>query len=231
MLPAGRLRHRIILQRQQESQDSDTGAIEVVWVNVATLWSEIKPISAREFVASQAEASRVTTRITIRYRADVTAKMRLFHQATGFYYNIEGVLPDPDSGFEYLTLPCSQGIRYVEGDPDEFAPVNLIAPFITGDPDVGEVVTASNGTWANEPDTFTYQWYLNGLAIPGETNQTLTVPDNVGSTLTVVVTATNSGGSAQATSQGVVIGSEITYFVVNLGNQVVNMGDTVVYTP
>ncbi|TKE23299.1 head-tail adaptor protein, partial [Klebsiella pneumoniae] len=24
-------------------------------------------------------------------------------------YNIEGVLPDPRSGREYLTLPCSEG--------------------------------------------------------------------------------------------------------------------------
>ncbi|HDG7399279.1 phage head closure protein, partial [Klebsiella pneumoniae] len=49
----------------------------------------------------------VTTRITIRYREGVTRKHRILFR--GRIYNIEGVLPDPRSGREYLTLPCSEG--------------------------------------------------------------------------------------------------------------------------
>lgn len=112
MILSGKLRHRVVLQNQVETQDLNTGAIKVTWVDIATLWSAIEPLSAKEFIASQAEASKVTTRITIRYRVDITAKMRFYHAAKGQYYNIEGVLADKDSGLEYITLPCSEGIRY-----------------------------------------------------------------------------------------------------------------------
>lgn len=114
MKPAGTLRHRIIIQRPVETQDATTGAISVSWQTVATVWAEIVPMSANEFVASQSMASEVTTRITIRYRSDVIPKMRVIHAVKNAYYNIEGVLPDKDSGMEYLTLPCSNGLNYQE---------------------------------------------------------------------------------------------------------------------
>lgn len=109
MMRAGRLRHRISLQRQQETRDPDTGAVIVAWVEVAKPWASVEPLSAREFIASQAAQSEITARITIRYRSDVTAKDRIVHR--GKTYNIEGVLPDPVSGLEYLTLPVSQGVN------------------------------------------------------------------------------------------------------------------------
>lgn len=107
-----KLRHRVIIQQQMEAQDPNTGAITVTWQNLATVWADIAPLSAREFVTAQQEDSKVNTRITIRYRADVTPKMRAYHASKGLYYNIEGVLSDLDSGLEYLTLPCSHGLRY-----------------------------------------------------------------------------------------------------------------------
>lgn len=112
MLQAGRLRHRIILQAPVETQDVSTGAMEVIWVNEARLWSAIEPLSAREFIASQAEQSKVIARITIRYTGNISPNMRLYHEAQNKYYNIEGVLPDKDSGLEYITLPVSEGVNY-----------------------------------------------------------------------------------------------------------------------
>lgn len=112
MLKSGLLRHRLTIQYPVETQNQDTGAIDVVWTDVATVWGSIEPISAREFIAAQSEDSKVSTRITIRYRNDIDAKMRLYHAAKGQYYNIEGVLSDKESGLEYLTLPCSEGLRY-----------------------------------------------------------------------------------------------------------------------
>lgn len=112
MIEAGKLRHRVVIQKQIEVQDLDNGALNVTWQDIATVWSSIEPLSANEFIAAMAEASKVTTRITIRYRKDITAKMRLYHAAKEQYYNIEGVLADKDSGLEYITLPCSEGVRY-----------------------------------------------------------------------------------------------------------------------
>lgn len=108
-MQAGRLRHRVSLQRLQETRDPNTGAVITDWVELAKLWAEVAPLSAREFTASQAVQSRVTARITIRHRDDITAKDRIVHR--GQAYNIEGVLTDPASGLEYITLPVSMGVN------------------------------------------------------------------------------------------------------------------------
>lgn len=108
-LASGRLRHRVVLQRQEQQQDPVTGDLTSVWVNVARLWAAIEPLSAREFIEASATQSAVTTRITIRYRSDVNASMRVVYREK--LYGVEGVLADKESGLEYLTLPCSEGVN------------------------------------------------------------------------------------------------------------------------
>ncbi len=108
-MQAGKLRHRIRLQKPVRSQSPVTGAIVNSWADVATLWANVTDVSVREFVAAQAGQSELTTRITIRYRSDVSAKHRIIFR--GKIYNIHGVLADDKSGSEYLTLPCSQGVN------------------------------------------------------------------------------------------------------------------------
>ena len=106
---AGTLRHRMLLQRPDFEQNSETGMLTTVWIDVCKLWAEIVPLSAREFIAAQSMQSDISARIVIRYRADIDATMRLLHD--GKIYNIKGVLTDPVSGREYITLPCSEGIN------------------------------------------------------------------------------------------------------------------------
>lgn len=107
-LSAGRLRHRVRLERFDTSNDSNGDPVQE-WDLVAEVWAAIEPLSAREFVASQAMQSQVTARITIRWRDDVVAAMRIVHGAK--VYNIAGVLPDKESGREYLTLPVTEGVN------------------------------------------------------------------------------------------------------------------------
>lgn len=206
MIQAGKLSHRVVIQRQVETQDQSNGSIVVGWQDVATVWSQIEPLSAREFIAAQAEASKITTRITVRYRADITAKMRLYHAAKDMYYNIEGVLADKDSGLEYLTLPCSEGVRYQEGEPDAVLPVILEYPEIDGSPVIGGVLTVSDGLWANDPTSYEYQWYLNDVAVVGPTEDSWIVSGDVGDLVTVGVKAVNSAGvTNEEFSDGVII--------------------------
>lgn len=108
-MQAGKLRHRIIIQEPVNSQDSETGALATAWQDIATIWADVYPLSAREFAAAQAEQGEITTRITIRFRKNISRKNRIMYD--GKIFNIEGVLPDPDSGREYLTLPCSEGVN------------------------------------------------------------------------------------------------------------------------
>lgn len=106
-MEAGKLRHRVTIQQPAETQSTSSGAISTTWTPFASLWASIEPLSAREFVASQAEQSKISTRITIRRIAGITPKMRVLHGYSGKIYQIEGVLSDLESGLEYLTLPCS----------------------------------------------------------------------------------------------------------------------------
>ena len=108
MIDAGKLRHRVTIQSYTETQDTTTGAITKVWNTFATVWASIEPLSAKEFIAAQAEQSKISLRITIRYLKNLEPKMRIYHAAKDKYYDIEGILSDKDSGLEYLTLPCSE---------------------------------------------------------------------------------------------------------------------------
>lgn len=108
-MQAGRLRHRVIIQQFSQIQSPITGNIEKIWQDLVTVWAEVAPASVRDFIAAQAEQSEVTGRITIRYRDGITSKNRILFR--GKIYNISGVLPDPDSGIEYLTLAVSEGVN------------------------------------------------------------------------------------------------------------------------
>lgn len=88
------------------------------------------------------------------------------------------------------------------------APVNTIAPKIGGNAIVNaKIDVIDDGTWTGDlPITYTYQWKKNGIDIIGETNnQYTTVMDDLGKSITCVVTATNIAGSASATSNSIKI--------------------------
>ena len=88
------------------------------------------------------------------------------------------------------------------------APANTAAPTISGTPQDGQTLSASTGTWTgSQPITYAYQWQscdsggASCAAIAGATNAVyVAATADVGSTLRVTVTATNSVGAAGATS-------------------------------
>lgn len=107
-ISAGNLRHLVKIQQISQSQSSD-GSIVNFWFDIYSgVYASIDPISAREFLVAATTEHQLNARITIRYKSDITAKMRVVHGNK--VYHIEGVQPDIDSGIEYLTLVCSTGI-------------------------------------------------------------------------------------------------------------------------
>lgn len=119
---AGKLRHRIRIDRFADNldsngdviQDPNTGEVSRSWQAVDTVWAAIEPLSAREFIQSAAGQSEITARLVIRFRSDVLATDRLVHLVNGVagkIYNPAGFLADKESGLEYLTMPCSEGVN------------------------------------------------------------------------------------------------------------------------
>lgn len=105
MLAAGRFRHRITLQRDDPAQDPQSGHMHPRWVDVVTVWARIEPLSGRQLIAAQAAQSDVSTRIIIRWRAGVTADMRVAESDRVFH--IASVVPDDQTGRSWLTLNCT----------------------------------------------------------------------------------------------------------------------------
>lgn len=91
--------------------------------------------------------------------------------------------------------------------PAPDAPVNLVAPTISGTPAVGKKLTATPGEWDTDGLSFAYQWQADGVDIAGATSATYTVKRaDQGASLTVVVTASAEGlPSGTATSAAVTV--------------------------
>ncbi len=90
--------------------------------------------------------------------------------------------------------------------PPPSPPVDVSLPAISGIPTAGQPLTCSPGGWTGSP-SFSYVWNRDGVPIPGQVSQAHTIgAAEVGHSVTCTVVAANAGGSARATSGGVVPG-------------------------
>jgi hypothetical protein len=111
------------------------------------------------------------------------------------------------------TTATSAGVGPITALPAP--PQNTAPPTITGAAQQGQTLAAATGTWTNSPTSYTYQWQdcnssgTGCVNIAGATNSTYAISaSDSGYTIVVVVTATNSAGSASQASSptGVVAG-------------------------
>ncbi len=80
------------------------------------------------------------------------------------------------------------------------------SPTLSGATNPGDTLTCSRGTWTGNPTGYSYSWYRNGTLLAGFSGSTYTLGTlDEGTTLACGVTATNSAGSASATSNAVTI--------------------------
>ena len=110
-MKAGRLRHWLTFEAPTTTLDSDGAQVEV-WADAFAVNSrmpcELVALSGRELIAAAAVQSKVSVRIRCRYRAGFAAVQRAVAD-DGQIYNVEAVIPDPDSGRRWVTLSCSTG--------------------------------------------------------------------------------------------------------------------------
>jgi uncharacterized repeat protein (TIGR01451 family) len=82
-----------------------------------------------------------------------------------------------------------------------FAPTNVAAPAISGEPTPGAKLACAPGGWTDGPVAIAYQWQRNGVALSAATGATYAVQRlDQGSTLTCAVAARNAAGTAHAAS-------------------------------
>ena len=101
-MQAGRLNRRCTLQAPGTTQD-ELGQPIPGWTDVATVWGDVRLRSGLESIKAGATVSVVQASIRVRYRAGITAGMRVVHNLQA--YNIVAVLPDVGAR-EYIDLVC-----------------------------------------------------------------------------------------------------------------------------
>jgi subtilisin family serine protease len=125
-------------------------------------------------------------------------------------YNANTFASGPSNPFGSATKDSEQASIYATYTPNQravSAPVNTAPPSISGGTQSGQTLTSTTGSWSESPISFGYQWQRCNSAgascspISGATAQTylLGSPD-VGSTVRVAVTASNSAGSSAPAS-------------------------------
>jgi head-tail adaptor len=109
-----RLRHRIAVQEQVETQNSNTGAVSVTW---ETVWldsnteldsvpAEVLTGQGREWFQSETRLNESSARINLRWFPGLTQKMRIVWEGQPF--NIHSIETDATARREYR-LRCTTG--------------------------------------------------------------------------------------------------------------------------
>lgn len=100
----GDLKRRILIEQVGRARDAVGGQVEA-WGELATVWAKVEPLSATERYWRQQTAGQASHRVTIRYRTDVTTKMRVSYN--GRRFEIRGVT-DVDDARAWLELSCDE---------------------------------------------------------------------------------------------------------------------------
>jgi SPP1 family predicted phage head-tail adaptor len=109
ILDPGALRHRLTIQQRSAAKDA-YGGQSTAWVDVVTVWAEIRPLSSRELIAARGVQQETTHEIRMRYRSDVaiTASMRGVYK--GRIFNFSTPMNTDERNIE-LVIPAVEGIN------------------------------------------------------------------------------------------------------------------------
>lgn len=101
----GDLRQRITFQEAEKTSDGYKGHT-ISWQNVVTVWAKVQPLSGREYFSAHQIKAEVTHRVKVRYRTDITEKMRI--KLNGRHLNIKSIL-DLEEKHQMLEIMCKEG--------------------------------------------------------------------------------------------------------------------------
>jgi SPP1 family predicted phage head-tail adaptor len=103
---SGQLKHRVRIQQPGTLKDA-LGAPTQTWVDLATVWADIQPLSGREARIAERLSSRVSHQITLRYRAEFgdpqrVAQMRVLYRTRVFA--VHAALNDDEANVAVILL-------------------------------------------------------------------------------------------------------------------------------
>jgi SPP1 family predicted phage head-tail adaptor len=99
------LAHRIILQTPVYSQDSYGQKKIASWIDVATVWADVRETSGREISREQQQATVTDATIAVRYRGDIETTWRVKWLPSNRVFNIT-LKRDPNGDRVWLILEC-----------------------------------------------------------------------------------------------------------------------------
>ena len=105
-MEAGTLNKRITLQYQTKVSNN-MGGFVTSWVDAATIWAAIWPVSASEQVQSMQPTMTISHRIRIRYRSILRASWRIKFGLR--YFNIVSIINQNEKN-ELLDLMCKESV-------------------------------------------------------------------------------------------------------------------------
>ena len=128
-------------------------------------------------------------------------KSTSFAAVSARYVRVLGLTRATPYGFSFFT------VQVFGGGGGGGVPVNSVLPVVSGSAVQGQTLSASTGTWSNAPTSYAYQWRrcdsagANCANVGSGASSYVLAAGDVGSTVRVVVTASNgSGPGAPATS-------------------------------
>ena len=108
---AGRLRHRLVLQKPVTARNATTNEKETTWTTVSTVWGGIEPIRGKERVSAQGLDAVYDVRLPMRYSSEI-AGIDATWRATngGKVYAFQSVLNIDERNNEVEVL-ASEGVQ------------------------------------------------------------------------------------------------------------------------
>jgi SPP1 family predicted phage head-tail adaptor len=100
------LRHRVTIQ-DRSAQDDGFGQQILQWTDVLACWASLEPAPRPQQVVGEAEVSSRTHVLMIRYRSNLTPRMRVTKGARIF--EIISII-DVDERHFWLQLDCVEGM-------------------------------------------------------------------------------------------------------------------------
>lgn len=105
-MKSGDLRHRIVLEQPQRSQNAIGEWIDT-FITVATVWAAVEPLTGSWLFAAQQANSNVSGRVRIRYRSDIEPTWRILFN--GRYLSIVSIL-NPEERKKELIIMYSEAL-------------------------------------------------------------------------------------------------------------------------